>query len=190
MATDKPAFPSDEADKFVVRMPPGLRDELKAAAQANNRTMNAEIVARLQAATSGNADLIRQLESVMQRSRNDHFMAAIRAGVLGRQLMLLASYVDAIGANDHFKGLAEAVVLAEQSLREASRVAAEHIPMARRFLKFIEHTPQGKAAFEVFDQYEQDWAKLGDDPVATVRAEIKEGLGLMKKPPTRKKPQA
>ena len=46
---DKTAFPSDTADKVLVRMPDGMRDQLKAAAKASNRTMNAEIVARLQA---------------------------------------------------------------------------------------------------------------------------------------------
>ncbi|MCF3934309.1 Arc family DNA-binding protein [Acuticoccus sp. M5D2P5] len=35
-------------DKFVVRLPEGMRDELKAAAKANQRTMNAEVVARLE----------------------------------------------------------------------------------------------------------------------------------------------
>ena len=45
---DKTAFPSDVADKFLVRMPDGMRDKLKAAAKASNRTMNAEIVARLE----------------------------------------------------------------------------------------------------------------------------------------------
>ncbi len=34
-------------DKFVVRLPDGMRDELKAAARENNRSMNAEIVSRL-----------------------------------------------------------------------------------------------------------------------------------------------
>ena len=45
---DKHAFPSDAADKVLVRMPDGMRDSLKKAAKANNRTMNAEIIARLQ----------------------------------------------------------------------------------------------------------------------------------------------
>lgn len=46
--SDKSAFPSDTADKVLVRMPEGMRDQLKDAAKTNNRTMNAEIVARLQ----------------------------------------------------------------------------------------------------------------------------------------------
>ena len=46
--SNKTAFPSDTADKVLVRMPDGMRDHLKAAAKANNRTMNAEIVVRLE----------------------------------------------------------------------------------------------------------------------------------------------
>lgn len=47
--SEKQAFPSDAADKVLVRMPDGMRGRLKDAAKSNNRTMNAEIVARLQA---------------------------------------------------------------------------------------------------------------------------------------------
>ncbi|MFC3628208.1 Arc family DNA-binding protein [Paracoccus angustae] len=46
-----------ESDKFIVRLPDGMRDRIKAAAEANNRSMNAEIVATLEdrypAPTSG-----------------------------------------------------------------------------------------------------------------------------------------
>lgn len=45
---EKNLYPSDQADKVLVRMPDGMRDRLKEAAKVNNRTMNAEIVARLQ----------------------------------------------------------------------------------------------------------------------------------------------
>lgn len=37
-------------DKVIVRLPDGMRDRIKAAADANNRSMNAEIVATLEAA--------------------------------------------------------------------------------------------------------------------------------------------
>lgn len=46
MAEDR--TPQD-ADKYIVRFPDGMRERLKNAAKANNRTLNAEIVARLQA---------------------------------------------------------------------------------------------------------------------------------------------
>lgn len=50
---NKDAFPSDVADKVLVRMPDGMRDKLKAAAKASKRTMNAEIVARLEESLEG-----------------------------------------------------------------------------------------------------------------------------------------
>jgi hypothetical protein len=37
-----------ESDRFMLRLPDGMRDRIKAAAEANNRSMNAEIVATLQ----------------------------------------------------------------------------------------------------------------------------------------------
>lgn len=41
--------PSEAQDKFIIRLPDGMRDQLKIASEANNRTMNAEVVARLKA---------------------------------------------------------------------------------------------------------------------------------------------
>lgn len=46
--SDGKEFPSDKADKFVVRFPDGMREKIRVAAEANNRSMNAEIIARLQ----------------------------------------------------------------------------------------------------------------------------------------------
>lgn len=41
-------FPSDTQDRFMVRLPEGMREMIGAAAKASKRTMNAEIVARLE----------------------------------------------------------------------------------------------------------------------------------------------
>lgn len=41
-------YPSAKQDQFVLRFPDGMREMIKAAAEANNRSMNAEIVARLE----------------------------------------------------------------------------------------------------------------------------------------------
>lgn len=38
---------SRDQNKFVVRLPPGMRDKIAELARANNRSMNAEIVHRL-----------------------------------------------------------------------------------------------------------------------------------------------
>jgi hypothetical protein len=39
--------PSQSQDKFIVRLPTGLRDRIRRSAEANARSMNAEIVAAL-----------------------------------------------------------------------------------------------------------------------------------------------
>ncbi|MCU0904868.1 MAG: Arc family DNA-binding protein [Tabrizicola sp.] len=41
--------PSQSQDKFILRLPDGMRDHIRIAAEANNRSMNAEIIARLSA---------------------------------------------------------------------------------------------------------------------------------------------
>lgn len=46
MSKDLP--PSRTADQFVVRFPDGMRDRIANEAKVNNRSMNAEIIARLQ----------------------------------------------------------------------------------------------------------------------------------------------
>lgn len=40
--------PSRALDKIIVRLPDGMRDRLKGAADTNNRSVNAEVVARLE----------------------------------------------------------------------------------------------------------------------------------------------
>jgi hypothetical protein len=40
--------PSRDMDKVIVRLPDGMRDRIKRTAEANNRSMNAEIVATLE----------------------------------------------------------------------------------------------------------------------------------------------
>lgn len=39
---------SRHADKYIVRFPDGMRDRIKEAAEANGRSMNAEIIKRLE----------------------------------------------------------------------------------------------------------------------------------------------
>lgn len=48
MRKPRSEYPSEQSDKFLVRLPDGMRDSLKAAAESNNRSMNAEIVSRLE----------------------------------------------------------------------------------------------------------------------------------------------
>lgn len=41
-------YPSQLAERFQIRMPDGLRDKIREAAEANKRSMNTEIIARLE----------------------------------------------------------------------------------------------------------------------------------------------
>lgn len=50
METPKPERAPQLADKYVLRMPDGMRDRITELAKANNRSMNAEIVLILQQA--------------------------------------------------------------------------------------------------------------------------------------------
>lgn len=42
------AYPSQKADKFLLRLPDGIRQQIAREAEANNRTMTKEMVLRLQ----------------------------------------------------------------------------------------------------------------------------------------------
>jgi len=44
---DREKYPSEAAERFQVRMPLGLRDRIKAASEAEGRSMNTEIVRAL-----------------------------------------------------------------------------------------------------------------------------------------------
>lgn len=48
--------PSRFSDKFMVRLPEGMREQLAASARANRRSMNAELVVHLEAALTRQAD--------------------------------------------------------------------------------------------------------------------------------------
>lgn len=43
----KEPYPSETADRYIVRFPEGMREQIKIAADVNGRSMNAEIVQRL-----------------------------------------------------------------------------------------------------------------------------------------------
>lgn len=58
--------PSRALDKFVLRFPDGMRDRIAAEAKANGRSMNAEIIARLEK-TLEDDDLLAELAQRVER---------------------------------------------------------------------------------------------------------------------------
>lgn len=55
---------SRDLDKVIVRLPHGMRDELKSLAARNNRSMNAEIVALLESGLTTQKVLREKLEAI------------------------------------------------------------------------------------------------------------------------------
>jgi plasmid stability protein len=76
-----PAPPSRSADQFVVRLPEGLRDTLKARAASNNRSMNAEIVAILGAAIGDESSLGAASVETLLKAVADRMGAAVQIHV-------------------------------------------------------------------------------------------------------------
>lgn len=92
---DMSKFPSEEQDRFIVRMPDGLRDRIKAASDASGRSMNAEIVATLLHAypepIRGRRIPLRQvLESMRSQLADPN-----RFGMTDDEVKAIRAYVDA-----------------------------------------------------------------------------------------------
>lgn len=90
---EKQRPPSVDADKYIIRFPEGMRAQLHEAARANNRTLNAEIVARLQASFSPSSesrpDFRPALELQMATVQLRVEMINTRAEVLQQRVQLL-----------------------------------------------------------------------------------------------------
>lgn len=65
MSTDKTARPHQGSDKYIVRFPDGMRDRIAEAAKANNRSMNSEIIARLEASFQSPESAVSLLNKIM-----------------------------------------------------------------------------------------------------------------------------
>ncbi|MFC4927861.1 Arc family DNA-binding protein [Delftia deserti] len=86
MSEEEPGYPSDKADKVLVRMPDGMRDRIKVAAKASNRTMNAEIVARLEESFAvRNEAFMQEMAAAMRRESE-------ASTSIARQELMIRSY--------------------------------------------------------------------------------------------------
>lgn len=68
---EKKSPPSRTAEQFIVRFPDGMRDEIAAAAKRHGRSMNAEIVARLEKSfnpMADESDVLRAVHAIVQYS--------------------------------------------------------------------------------------------------------------------------
>ncbi|MBI0002302.1 Arc family DNA-binding protein [Bartonella sp. W8122] len=58
---------TNASDKFIIRLPDGMRDRIKTDAEQHGRTMNAEIIARLEVFTDSpsNSDRLDELRQTL-----------------------------------------------------------------------------------------------------------------------------
>ena len=80
-----------ESEKFVIRLPDGMRDRIKASADANNRSMNAEIVSRL-------ADSLDEKQTAASLSINID-LADLGKPDLQEKLQMISDHLDAVKAS-------------------------------------------------------------------------------------------
>ncbi|MGY6697874.1 MAG: Arc family DNA-binding protein [Roseinatronobacter sp.] len=93
--------PSQSQDKFIIRLPDGMRDRIKSAADSNNRSMNAEIVATLE--------------------------KAYPAPVMPPDMQLLADYMHLIESAESDEQQAEFLRSANESLKQNAGTAPYEI---------------------------------------------------------------
>lgn len=87
----KKLFPSDEQERFMVRMPEGMRDRIAEAAKTSGRSMNAEIVHCLDKAFGASQDEedapeSRDLQGMLLLTRLDLASVAAAVDALKHQL--------------------------------------------------------------------------------------------------------
>lgn len=70
----KPPRSPQTSDKFILRLPDGMRSEIAAEAKANGRSMNAEIVARIEASKRQAQSAIpwQDLIAMLQKEATEH----------------------------------------------------------------------------------------------------------------------
>lgn len=88
----KNPYPSEVQDRFIVRLPDGMRDAIAAAAKANGRSMNAEIVAKLSSSGQDPSPLI----EAIARLNLDLAVTEIDANTKAAQISSLTAELRAV----------------------------------------------------------------------------------------------
>lgn len=106
--------PSRTAEQFVVRFPDGMRNKIAEAAKSSNRSMNAEIVARLESTFSGflDKDLTYQMLNAEVNRLTDKLHAERQSGneLMGKIQPIVEEHIEAVMARTGFT-FSEALLL-------------------------------------------------------------------------------
>lgn len=127
----KQAVSAHDLDRIIVRLPPGMRDQIADMAEANGRSMTAEVVAALEQHLKG-PDRLAGIEAFIEQNRED--IEAI--GTIWQAVESLESYAEGMG--DGFRGHLRAIL--QKSLRELREskmptISADQAKEIRRLLK-------------------------------------------------------
>jgi len=114
-------FPSRGLDKFVLRLPEGMRDKIGVAARTNKRTMNAEIIQRLDASFSSTNEPLQVVKENTAEADMFLELKSLRAE--------FAELTDKIGVSD-FAGHGTAI-------RETRRIVGELLEAVKALTKSI-----------------------------------------------------
>lgn len=168
MAEDKPNYPSDAAEKFIVRLPPGMREQIAEAAKGSGRSMNAEVVARLGitfAAPTEPYATKSQLERSLSKLSSHYDSMLVSVGLVRD---MLATYVRQL--NDKLSPKAKEnaeVVLAVQLANAVLHANAETVSDSFKRLMHIINEEQGNGGIEGEDAFYDEVGKL--NRTATLR---------------------
>lgn len=77
--TKRTRYPSAEADQFVVRFTDGLRDRIKESAKMSARSMNSEIILRLEASFEAPRQLSPAIAELLNKYIEQEVAARLQA---------------------------------------------------------------------------------------------------------------
>lgn len=149
--------PSRTAEQFVVRFPDGMRDRIAEAAKSSNRSMNAEIVARLEqsfapAVAFGDAQLLmaKWNRDLADAALDNHSLKFALAEMAQRMKVLVLMYQLKEGEGEdlteHTNAIGDALKLAGNVSEEAPAVLDNFKRTHERYLELARGTAMGKPA--------------------------------------------
>jgi hypothetical protein len=83
MNTPKKQMFVQAGDKYLIRFPEGMRDRIAASAKENSRSMNAEIIARIEYSFSGSAreEAIEEIKGLLDQQYRKAFEETVMASL-------------------------------------------------------------------------------------------------------------
>lgn len=123
-----------DSEKYIIRFPDGMRERLHEAARINNRTLNAELVARLQASFEPRQDATAdaQLAMRVEERKNEEKLAIVR-----NQLATVRMHRDVLGLRLEFAQNAKKPDAQVSVIQSALKMATVQLLDLERELKAL-----------------------------------------------------